>query len=338
MRRDRGRRWFLIGVLILLVWLGWNWFAPVGGFHPARLVRIPPRASTLQIARQLRRAGVVRSELAFLLWRLWHPGAGLQAGTYRFQAPLALNQVFAMLAHGQVFVYEFTVPEGYDRFAIARALASDGLASPASFLRVTDSGALVRDLDPGAPSLEGYLFPATYPIAPHTPARAIAGMMVTRFRAMLRHHGWPPAFHSSHGPASLHAWVTIASLVEKETARAHERPLIADVFYNRLRLGLPLQCDPTVIYAAELARRYDGTITRGDLRLRSPYNTYRNSGLPPGPIANPGLAALRAALHPRPSKFLYFVSNGRGGHRFARTLSQQDTNVKKYLRTLAARH
>lgn len=337
MANHRSRRWLMIAAVTLLAWIGWSWFVPLGGFHPARLVRIPPRASTLQIARELRRAGVVRSELAFLLWRLWHPGAELQAGTYRFQAPRSLEQVFAKLEHGRVFVDEFTVPEGYDRFAIAHALANDGLASAASFLRATASGALVRDLDPSAPSLEGYLFPATYPIAPQTPAGAIAGMMVARFRAMLRHHGWPPKFQTTHGPGNLHAWVTIASLVERETARARERPLIADVFYNRLRLGLPLQCDPTVIYAAELARRYAGTITRRDLRRASPYNTYLHAGLPPGPIASPGLAALRAALHPRTSKFLYFVSNGRGGHRFARTLSQQDLNVKKYLRTLTSR-
>ncbi len=337
MAHYRSRRWLMIAALALPAWLGWNWFMPLGGFHPARLVRIPPRASTLQIARQLRRAGVVRSELAFLLWRVWHPDVSLQAGTYRFQAPRTLVQVFAKLEQGRVFVYEFTVPEGYDRFAIAHALAGHGLVSAASFLRATANGAQVRDLDPNAPNLEGYLYPATYPIAPHTSARVIAGMMVARFRAMLRHHGWPPKFQPNREPGNLHVWLTIASLVEKETARARERPLIAGVFYNRLRLGLPLQCDPTVIYAAELARRYNGTITRGDLHRRSPYNTYLNSGLPPGPIANPGLAALRASLHPRSSKFLYFVSNGRGGHRFARTLSQQDLNVKKYLRTLAAR-
>jgi UPF0755 protein len=338
MARLRKIRWLLVVGLVAMLWLAWAWYVPAGGFRRPRLVGIAPHASTIQIARQLRRAQVVHSELGFLLWRAWHLHASLQAGTYRFQAPRRLGQVFQKLEQGRVFVYAFTVPEGYDRFAIAHALADDGLAATASFLRATASGRLVRDLDPGAPNLEGYLFPATYPIAPHTPARAIAGMMVARFRAMLRHHGWPPKFPISQGPGSLHAWVTIASLVEKETARARERGLIAGVFYNRLRLGLPLQCDPTVIYAAELAHRYSGVITRRDLRLNSPYNTYLHAGLPPGPIANPGLAALRAALHPHSSKFLYFVSNGDGGHRFARTLAQQDVNLRKYLRMRARRH
>ncbi|HXE31366.1 MAG TPA: endolytic transglycosylase MltG [Terriglobales bacterium] len=290
------------------------------------IVEIPSGSGHTGIARQLADAGVIRSPLGFEAWSLLHRRDRLKAGTYRFTGGATVPAVYRMLARGQFYSIALVVPEGYSRFDIARELAERGLADPAAFLRVTADPSLVRDLDPAAVSLEGYLFPATYPVPPHADPAHLAALMVARFRRELRDEG-------AH-PADLHAWVTLASLVEKETSVPAERPLVAGVFTNRLAQRLPLQCDPTVIYAAVLAGRYDGSLHRADLDFDSPYNTYRHPGLPPGPIANPGRQALLAAAQPAHTGFMYFVSDGHGQHRFARTLAEQRQNVQLYLRAL----
>ncbi len=325
--------------------LAWLWFAPYRGFRQPQIVNLRAGTGTRAIAQQLRRAGVIRSSTAFLLWDLLHRKQTLKAGAYRFRHAHSLTEVFARLAAGRVFYYSFTVPEGYNRFEIAQALENDGLASRESFLRASADGGLARKLDPQAQSLEGYLYPATYHFAPGESAEEIAAAMVKRFKQEMQRQQWTgiPARAAAPGgtgaapadpaaPADIHSWVTMASLIVKETQSAGERRLVAGVFYNRLRQGLPLQCDPTVIYAAQLAGEYQGAITRQDLKLDSPYNTYLRAGLPPGPIANPGQAALAAAAQPAKTDYLYFVSNGHGGHRFARTLAGQDRNIRLYLK------
>ena len=310
---------------------------PYAGFRHPVVVEIPERSNRWSIAERLARAGVVRNAPVFTAWALVHPGVTLKAGAYRFAGAQSLSAVFHRLAEGRTFAYSLVVPEGFDRFDIAHQLSREHIASGQAFLAATANPALARRVDPEAVSLEGYLFPATYSIAPGTSAEAIAAMMVRRFRQALPHSGWRPGLRDPHGqPISLHEWLTIASLVEKETAVPSERPVIAGVFYNRLDGHLPLQSDPTVIYADEMAGRPGGPLTTADLHFVSPYNTYTHIGLPPGPIANPGLAAMRAASHPATTPYLYFVSNGHGGHRFARTLAGQDRNVRLYLRTLAA--
>lgn len=312
----------VLGALSAGLW--WVWSA--GPQLPqARILAIPTGANRGDIARQLQQAGVVRSAAGFELWSLLHPGGSLKAGVYRFAGGESVPTVYRTISRGRFYTLAVVVPEGYNRFDIARELERLQLATADAFLAATADPAPIRDLDPAAVSLEGYLFPATYRIMPTTPVAEIVRRMTHRFRQeVVRDH-----------PASgtLHEWVTLASLIEKETAVAAERPLIAGVFTNRLQRGLPLQCDPTVIYAALLAHDYTGSLHRADLDRASPYNTYRQPGLPPGPIANPGRAALEAAAHPAHTDFLYFVSNGAGAHRFARTLAEQQRNVALYLAT-----
>lgn len=334
-----------VGLILLVIVLAaggaflWLLRAPYARFAAPVLVPLPARSSTWAIARTLHSAGVVRSAVAFEIWALTHPGRTLKAGWYRFTGPESMQQVMERVARGDVFFYALAVPEGFNRFDIARQLERAGIAPAAPFLAATASPVLIRDLDPQAVSLEGFLFPDTYRIPPHATAETIAEMMVHRFRQEWRALGGGVRFAASPqgtGPMSLHEWVTIASLVEKETAQPEERPVVAGIFYHRLRMGLPLQCDPTVIYAAQVAGRpLAGSIHAADLRFASPYNTYVHAGLPPGPIANPGRPALLAAANPVATDFLYFVSNGQGGHRFARTLAEQDRNIALYLRSLA---
>lgn len=336
--RGIGTKWWLgAGVVVVIAVAVYLLAAPYAGFRTPVVVAIAPHSGRWRIGQRLAQAGVVRSAAAFTAWALVHPGVTLKAGTYRFAGAASLPTVFHQLEAGRVYGEAVVVPEGFNRFDIARELGQKHLASAQQFLAVTADPALVRGLDPEAVSLEGYLFPATYRIVPGASVGAIAGMMVARFRQALPQAGWRRGLRDPHGqPVSLHEWLTIASLVEKETAAPGERALIAGVFYNRVDRQLPLQCDPTVRYAFHAAGQPVAALTTADLRFLSPYNTYTHPGLPPGPIANPGLASLWAASHPAATPYLYFVSNGHGGHRFARTLAGQDRNVRLYLRALAA--
>lgn len=324
--------------LLLLAGFGWVTRAlvrPYGRYPQPKLLTLPPHSSRWQIARQLAEAGVIRSELAFDLWTAVHSRQTLKAGTYRFAEPANAIEIFRRLTRGDVFFFTLTIPEGFNRFDIARALQHEKIVPAAAFLAATQDPGLIRNLDPTAVSLEGYLFPDTYRITPGATAAQIAALMVARFRQELHQERWPEVKPHDNStppePVSLHQWVTIASLVEKESAVQTERPVIAGIFYNRLERNLPLQCDPTVIYASLLVHAWQGTIHRVDLQRDSPYNTYTHAGLPPGPIANPGHSALAAAAHPVDTAYLYFVSNGEGAHRFATTLSQQNHNVQLYL-------
>ena len=193
-------------------------------------------------------------------------------------------------------------------------------------MKATEEAGRIADLHPSARDLEGYLFPDTYHIASHTGAAEIVQAMVNRFRQVYS------SLEQDSGKRSVQEVVILASLVEKETPAPEERPLVAAVFYNRLRGNMALQCDPTVIYAAILEGRYDGTIRQSLLNSPSPYNTYVHQGLPPGPIANPGKASLRAALHPASADYLYFVADANGGHTFSRTLADHNRAVSLYRR------
>jgi UPF0755 protein len=219
------------------------------------------------------------------------------------------------------------IPEGYNMFDIAAAIESAGLGKRDDFLQVARSEtALVHDLDPQAPSLEGYLFPDTYRFTRTQSAHDMAAAMVRRFRQ---------AAHEAGLNQDVHNIVTMASIVEKETSAGGERPVVAGVFYNRLAKNMALATDPTVIYAALLNDRYRGAIYQSDLHFASPYNTYLTPGLPPGPIANPGKASLQAAMHPASTDYLYFVSDNQGHHKFSRTPSEHSRNVTAYRRAVA---
>jgi UPF0755 protein len=287
------------------------------------VVEIPKGTSSAGVARLLAGAGVVRYRWQFLAVRALRPRAKLQAGEYKFDQPASAWEVFDRLARGDVFYYELTVPEGNNLFDIAAALDRLGVIRGEEFLKAAGDASLIRDLAPEAPSLEGYLFPDTYRITKHASAAQLCSQMTQRFR-----QAWAKLGVSQ--PA--HPIVTLASLVEEETAREEERPVIASVFRNRLALGMPLACDPTAIYAALRDGRYRGEIFRSDLQSKNRYNTYQYGGLPPGPIANPGLSSLKAALHPADTGYLYFVArpDGSGAHVFSKQLEAHQRAVTRY--------
>jgi UPF0755 protein len=309
--------------VLILGFAGYRLLAAYRGFSGDVFVEIPRGSSSRAIARLLAASGVVRTEWDFLLARTVRRGRVLQAGEYRFQETASPLEVFDRIARGDIFYYELTVPEGWNMFDIADAVEKLDLIKSGDFLAAARQTTLIRDLDPQAPSLEGYLFPNTYRLSRSTTAEGLCRIMTAAFRE---------AWGSLKTSAGVHETVTLASLVEKEGKLAAERPQIAAVFHNRLRIGMKLDCDPTTIYAALLAGRYRGTIYRSDLDSLDPYNTYRHTGLPPGPIANPGIESIRAALHPAESDALYFVlkADASGAHQFSSDYAAHQAAIARY--------
>jgi len=337
-RSGAASRVFLLFLVVLLAGaaaVAWFVFLPAGP-QSETFVEIAPGSTTTQIAAQLERAGILRSRYGFDAVRLWKRGA-LKAGEYRFDHPAPVPEVYARIARGDVYTLAVTIPEGATRFDIATRVAQAGFLNitKETFLAATVSQTpLVADLDPQARSLEGYLFPDTYRFQRRvTPAQIIAAM-VRRFRTVSSETGLGDA--ATNSTRTVHDIVTLASLVERETAVNSERPLVASVLLNRLAQKMPLMTDPAVIYGLEVENQYRGTIYRSDLadaKRDTPYNTYRHPGLPPGPIANPGLPSLRAALDPASTSYLYFVAAGadpQGKSRFATTLDEHNKNVASY--------
>lgn len=301
------------------------------GWQQPVIVEIAPGTPSRAIAARLRELGVLRREWPFLALHYGGRGKTLKAGEYGFDQPLSPSQVIEKLRRGDVYYQALTIPEGFNIFEIAEAVAGSPAARGAlekdAVLAALRDPALIAGLDPAATSLEGYLFPDTYHFTGRASPPQIARAMVSRFRQVYRE------LEARHpAPRSLHDVVVMASLVEEETGVPGERPLVAGVFYNRLAANLPLQCDPTVAYAALLNGRYRGTIFHSDLQYDSPYNTYKRPGLPPGPIANPSRASLEAALAPAATKHLYFVSNAEGGHVFSESLRDHSRAVGQYRR------
>jgi UPF0755 protein len=326
----------LAAVLALasLVWLGREFYRPYRGYSGSVLLEIEPGSRAPAVARLLVERGVLAQRLPFLL-RYWlgRPRHSLKAGEYLFDRPARPMDVYRRLIQGDIYLHPVVIPEGSDRFDMARILDERLQLDPAQFLRVTEQASLIQDLDAEAPSLEGFLFPDTYRFAKGVTAATVVSTMLARFRQVLASRFRIELPLSS---ARLHAALTLASLVEKETPDPSERPVIAGVFVRRLARSMPLQCDPTVIYAARINHRPLSSITAKDLDFDSPYNTYRHAGLPPGPIASPGEASIRAAFHPEAGAALYFVSNNRSGHVFARTLAEHLRNVARYRKGVAA--
>ena len=298
------------------------------GFENEVIVDFPKGTSTPAMAGELARSGVVRYPWQFLAVRALNPGRRLQAGEYQFTRADTPWTVFDRIARGDVFYYELTVPEGSNLFDIAANLGRFDFLRPDDFLKTARDPSMIRDLAPNAPTLEGYLFPSTYRITRRTTVEQLCQMMTGLFRKHWRE------LQSPGDPVSVNDTVALASLVEKETAVPAERPVVASVYENRLKRGMALDCDPTTIYAALLDQRYRGTIYRSDLNNTNAYNTYQHAGLPPGPIANPGLESLRAALHPAQTDYLYFVANpGESGtHHFSKTIEEHNRAVLKYRR------
>jgi UPF0755 protein len=293
-----------------------------------QFVDIPPGSGSRTIGDRLVVAGVVQDNLTFrLALGLSGKARQLKAGEYRFDRALTPSEVIDKIARGDVYVVNVTFPEGLTLAEMGRIFESHGLGTAASFVDAAKDPAAIRDLDPAAADLEGYLFPETYPL----PRKADAAKLVAQMVAASKRALTPEIRQAAAARhLSVRQLMTLASIVEKETARAEERPMVASVYDARLRIGMPLQCDPTVIYALTRAGRYNGNLHRDDLAFDSPYNTYRYPGLPPGPIANPGRASIEAAAHPAAGDFLYFVSRNDGSHEFARTLDEHNRNVQKY--------
>ena len=309
--------WYVAGVLN----------APAGPPGPPRVVEVTPGRPFAAVARDLEAAGVVRDG-RLLAWyaRLTGRASRLKAGEYEFPADVTPRQVLARLVRGEIRQHKVTVPEGYTVREVAALLAAEGLAQEAAFVDRAQDAAFARGLGVPADRLEGYLAPDTYRFVRGLSPGAILEAMVAQYRANV-----PPALleEAARQGFAEHQLVTLASIVEKETGQADERPLVAAVFRNRLRRSMPLQSDPTVIYGMP---EFHGNLRKVDLLRWSPYNTYRIRGLPPGPIANPGRAAIEAVVRPAPVDYLFFVSRNDGTHVFARTLAEHERNVDRYQR------
>jgi UPF0755 protein len=318
-----------IAVLAAGVWIYQGIHRPYKAYSDAEtFVEIPPGSSTATMARALSDAGVVRDPQLFRI-TVWMRGAGrrLQAGEYRFDRPMTPAEVVDRIVRGDVFLRPVTFREGLTIRQMAEIFEDQGFGDKSAFIAAAAKAEPIRDLDAAATDLEGYLFPDTYTLPRRTTAEQLVARMTARFEKALT-----PDIRQQAAARGLtvRQLVTLASLVEKETAKSEERPLVAAVYANRLKVGMGLQCDPTVIFALERAGRYTGNLTRADLQFDSPYNTYRYAGLPPGPIAAPGLASLQAAAQPADVPYLYFVSRNDGSHAFAATLDEHNRNVHQW--------
>jgi len=302
---------------------------PFKGYDGAeQFVVIEPGSGTRSIGQRLIQAGVVRDDATFRA-ALWRSGRArtLQAGEFRFDRPMTPSEVIDKIARGDVYNRRITFPEGLNIQEMARIYEQQGFGKAAAFVEAARDPAAIRSIDPAATDLEGYLFPETYAVPRDTTAAKLVGLMVERFKQLFTDEMQKAAQSLELTPRET---VTLAALVEKETAQPSERPIVAAVYLNRRKIGMAMQADPTVIYALQRAGRYNGNIRRDDLSFDSPYNTYRYPGLPPGPIASPGLASLQAAVSPANVDYLYFVSRNDGSHVFARTLEEHNENVRQY--------
>lgn len=317
-----------LALLVSAGWLAYALFTPVSPSNQT-FVMLRPGYSTRRIARELQNARVIRSAHAFVFWHSLHRRPPLKAGEYMFERDANAIDIHRRLARGDVYVHTVVIPEGFNMFDIANAIQQAGLGPADQFLKVAAGDtALISDLAPGATSLEGYLFPNTYEFTRTQSMRDMAAEMVKQFRLHASEIGLTQDIPQT---------VTLASIIEKETAVGDERTEVASVYENRLTQHIPLQADPSVIYAELLQGSYTGALHHADMQFDSRYNTYRHAGLPPGPIANPGKSSLEAALHPAETKYFYFVSDGNGHHRFATNLEEHNRNVAA-LRRVVAQH
>jgi UPF0755 protein len=318
----------LVALLAAAGWMAWALRMPLA--PPGQsFVLLRPGFSTRHIAVELKSAGVIRSPNAFLFWHYFRHEHSLKAGEYLFDRTASTIEVHERLSRGDIYVHTVVVPEGYTIFDIAHAIQDAGLGSSEDFVKAAESGVtLISDLAPEAKTLEGYLFPSTYRFTRTEDMQEIVATMVKQFKVVAQDIGLQPDATRT---------VTVASIIEKETAVPEERPLVASVYYNRLAKNIALQADPSVIYAEQLRGTYGGALHHEDMRFESSYNTYTHAGLPPGPIANPGRNSLEAAMHPASTDYLYFVSDGNGHHRFSSSLEEHNRNVAAYRKAVTNR-
>jgi UPF0755 protein len=323
----------LLAVLGVGGWLVWALMTPVTP-DGQKFVMLRPGYSTRRIASELEAAGVIRSRLVFILWHRIHPKLSLKAGEYLFDKTARTLDIHDRLVRGDIYVHTVVIPEGFTMFDIAQAVQDANLGSSREFLAIAQSNTeLISDLAPDAKTLEGYLFPNTYEFTRTQSMKDIAAAMVKQFRQVAEQVGLTTGGKGTE----VQKTVTMASIIEKETAVPEERSVVASVYYNRLARNIPLQADPSVIYAELLNGNYAGALHHSDMRFQSAYNTYTHPGLPPGPIGNAGRNSLEAALHPAQTDYFYFVSDGNGRHRFSRSLEEHNQNVAKLRQAVQGR-
>jgi UPF0755 protein len=316
----KGSLLLLLGWYLLLLWL------PAGDGTRVYGLTVPKGAGLVAVAQELKQAGLIRSSLHLrLVARLHGFDHMMQTGDYRISDSMLPTQILGKMANGQSDACKFTLPEGYSMYQAAVLMQKQGVFDQHQFLAACKDPVLLHELGIEAKTAEGYLFPGTYQVGFHMDEQGMVTEMVREFRR--RTDGLKALLDASG--LSLGQVVTMASMIEREAVSSEEKPLIASVFLNRLRIGMPLQSDPTAIYGVRI---FGGTVTKQDLQRNSPYNTYRIKGLPVGPIGNPGLEALQAVLLPAKTDYLYFVARKNGTHQFSRTLAEHNQGVNRFLK------
>lgn len=316
--------------LLLSVWFSIEFYAPPRTDPKKILFLVEEGKGVQSIAQNLKDEGIIKKTWPFLLgYRIYFSSKSLKAGEYELNLPVSSKKILNILSEGKVLVYPITIPEGLTRREIAQHLESLGIVEEDDFLKAATRTDLLGSYDIEAKNLEGYLFPETYHFTRGIPAEKIISTFVSQFKTVFTEEWRKRAIEINMTPRKV---VTLASLIEKETSIPEERKLVSAVFHTRLRIKMKLDCDPTIIYAMKEQGTYEGRLLRKHLKLDSPYNTYLRRGLPPGPICNPGRAALEAALYPSGEKYLYFVSRNDGSHVFSRTFDEHQRAVRKYRR------
>ena len=335
--RDSLKKWFGIILVIGLLALAAGWLAYVDLMHYAaapaeadgqpekKIVAIEKGQNFRQTTLLLQSQQLIEHPIKFrLLARLQDKDKQIQAGEYLLSADMPPGDILEVLVNGKVRLYKFTIPEGSTLKQIAAIVETAGLVNRAEFLSAAADADFVRENGIDAGSFEGYLFPETYFFPKNTAAREVIAVMVDRLRSVFT-ETWEK--RAADIGLSVHQVLTLASIIEKETGASSERPTISSVFHNRLRRGMRLETDPTVIYGVD---NFDGNLTRKHLTTPTPYNTYLISGLPPGPIASPGRAAIEATLYPADTRYLYFVSKKDGTHQFSKTFADHNRAILTY--------
>ncbi|MBN2409653.1 MAG: endolytic transglycosylase MltG [Candidatus Aminicenantes bacterium] len=317
-----------VALFASLVWLSVSLYRPRSFDAAKARIEIEKGMGAGAVARLLKERGIIGARLPFIVsYRLFFHPQSIKAGEYVLTSPLPMKEILGLLVKGRVHLHPVTIPEGLTAREIAPLVASVLADGEDGFMTaVLDPGPILA-LDPAAENLEGYLFPETYSFPKNMSSSDAVQAMVGQFRTVFE---GARAGRSDVPGMNVRQTVTMASLVEKETSLEEEKRLVSAVFHNRLRIGMKLDCDPTIIYALKQKGLFTGNLTKKDLALDSPYNTYKHAGLPPGPICNPGKKALEAALHPAPVESLYFVSRNDGSHHFSRTYAEHLNAVRRY--------